>query len=260
MSKKLCIIGFIFIIFFISINGTINNFINPTLVVCLYISLPILILFLISDFKGKKANKNASIIFIIPVILGIMAMGGNISEAYTLNLAKQNYNTFNINKVTKQEILDENNEENIQNNKKSEQNNEKIEETIKENGEVINVNDDNYMDTLNNVYQNVDQYIGTTINIEGCIFREGPEIDENQFCAGKYYIYCCAADMSLVGFLYQYNNYQDVIDGKWYKIQAVVSKRESEDPYYGKYTEPLLMVKDISEINKPNNTVVYQNY
>ena len=40
-----------------------------------------------------------------------------------------------------------------------EQHNEKMEETIKENGEVINVNDDNYMDTLNNAIQDLSDVV-----------------------------------------------------------------------------------------------------
>ena len=264
MSKKISLIGFIFIIMLIIIKGSVSNFITPTLTVFVYISLPIIILFLISEFRKndifRRNRRKVSILFLVPIIFGIIGCNGTFSEAYTQNIAKQNYNNnSNVNVANKnnsnntEETSNENNNEETQN--VSEQ-----KEEVKENGKVINVNDDNYIDTLNKVYEDIDGYLGTTINIEGCVFRDGGVMQENQFGAGKYYMYCCAIDMSLCGFLFQYDNYEEIKDNSWYKIEAVVDKHEVTDSYYGTYTEPLLQVKNITEISKPKETIVYQNY
>ena len=266
MSKKISLIGFIFIILLIIIKGSLSNFIAPTLTVFVYISLPVIILFLISEFRKKdisrrsRRKRKVSFVFLIPVIFGIIGYNGTFSEAYTKNIAKTNYNNnLSISTTNKkyntstQETVNENNNEETQN--VSEQ-----KEEVKENGKVINVNDDNYIDTLNKVYEDIDGYLGTTINIEGCVFRDGEGMQENQFGAGKYYMYCCAIDMSLCGFLFQYDNYEEVKDNNWYQIEAIVDKHEVTDSYYGTYTEPVLQVKKITEISEPKATIVYQNY
>ena len=266
MSKKISLIGFIFIIMLIIIKGSLSKFITPTLTLFVYISLPVIILFLISEFRKNdifrrsRRKRKVSILFLIPIIFGIIGCNGTFSEAYTKNIAKTNYNnnlsisTTNkkYNTSTQETVNEDSNEET--------QNVSELKEEVKENGKVINVNDDNYIDTLNKVYEDIDGYLGTTINIEGCVFRDGGTMQENQFGAGKYYMYCCAIDMSLCGFLFQYDNYEEIKDNSWYKIEAVVDKHEVTDSYYGTYTEPLLQVKNITEISRPKETIVYQNY
>ena len=279
MSKKLSLIGLIFVILLIIFKGTIGNFINPTLVISVYVSVPILILFLISDFRSKslKQTKKSSFIFIIPIVIGIIGCNGTFSQSYTQSMVKQSFTNKNTNSSVSTTKMNENTKEteksaNTEKSVESEENTENIdnvktetesiieEQKVQENGKVINVNDDNYIETLNKVYDNIDSYLGTTIKIEGCIFRDDYTMLKNQFGAGKYYMYCCAVDMSLCGFLFEYDNYNKVETGKWYKIEAVVDKHDVEDDYYGEFTEPLLMVKNITEISKPKNTMVYYNY
>ncbi len=259
MSKKISLIGFIFIIMLIIIKGSLSNFITPTLTVFVYISLPIIILFSISEFRKndifRRNKRKVSILFLVPIIFGIIGCNGTFSEAYTQNIAKLNYNNSNVN------LLNKNNDANTK--KEFNENEEGIEnipapkEEAKENKKVINVSDNNYIDTLNKVYEDVDEYLGTTISIEGCVFRNSEAMQANQFGAGKYYMYCCAVDISLCGFLFQYDNYEEIKNNSWYKIEAVVDKHEVTDSYYGTYTEPLLQVKYITEISKPKEVIVY---
>jgi len=248
MNKKVAILNLILLIIFLIIQGTLSKFINPTLRIGLYICLPILLLFFISDLRSSNKNNRVSLLFIIPIICVIIGYSGKFSPVYTKTLAKQNSRTTSF-------IPKENNNENnnlneiVENNKNSENSK-----------EVISVNDDNYIDTLNMIYENVDNYIGATIKIEGCVFRNDYGMENNQFGAGKYYMYCCAADMSLAGFLFQYGNFNDIESGKWYSFEAVVNKHKASDQYYGEYIEPILIVKNFNEISEPQNTIVYQSF
>ena len=118
------------------------------------------------------------------------------------------------------------------------------------------INDDNFISVMNDMYENIDKYIGRKIKIQGQVFKSS-DMTENEFAIGKYYMYCCAVDMSLVGFVFEKNDNMDIKENEWYEVNAII-KSHKYTPYGGSVMEePLLDIIDYKKIDKPKETTVY---
>jgi putative membrane protein len=240
-KEIILLLEFIIIMLIIISKGTLNNFVNPKMNKYIYASIPILVLFVIFGHKNKEENskkKNITfwIISILLIILGIIGSNGNLSD----NITKEKVTSISDTTIGRQKSS------------------ETEEITIPK--ELIEVNDANYIKTLDTIYENVEKYKGCEIKITGCVFRD-EMMQENQFAMGKYYMYCCANDMSLTGFLFQYDNYTQIQNDKWYETVAQIDVIEEVNQYdLQVYKVPLLVVKEIKEIQKPKNIYVYSDF
>ncbi len=283
--RVLLLIFFIAVILLIIINGTIGNFVTPKMSIYIYISLPILFIFLLTEIKesGKgEKRKVLNIICILPLVLGIIGQKGVLSTEYLNYRAESRLNSQRQSMSKVQDTVENNvtneNNENVEEQKTDEdpvevasqsteqaKQEENIEDSDSEqtivNQQVnkepdITIKDATYIKVLNSMYENLDTYVGKTVRIQGCAFRaEGME--KNQFAIGKYYMYCCAVDMTLLGFLCEYDDYESIENDKWYEVDATIQDHDYVDTYGTKIKEPIFIVNSIKEIEKPANTIVY---
>lgn len=244
--KILLLSSFITIITLIIVKGSIGKFITPKMSIYVYLSLPLLFIFLYresikNNLKSKNKKSVLNMLCVLPIIFGIVGSSGGLSNEYVnfkanVNLAAKKHNASQVTKDISN---------NMNNNAKEE-----MEPSII-------VNDNSYMNTLFLMYNNLSDYVGKKVRLQGCAFRTS-EMKYDQFAIGKYYMYCCAVDLSLSGYLCKYDDYTDVENNKWYEIEGIIEKHSYIDPYTNILSdEPILRITRIKEIGEPTNTTVY---
>nr|MBB1522502.1 TIGR03943 family protein [Clostridiales bacterium] len=240
-----CILLFLIAIIAVIIaTGNIGNFINEKMFIYTYISLGLLVIFFVreifSDEHGSNRIKILNLICFVFLIFGIIAYNGNLSQEY-LNFIKNNRDG----RTTKMVV---NSKPSVVDNKQQEIENAKKEEVV--------INDENYISTLNDMYEHIDNYVGRKIKVQGQIFKS-ENMKDNEIAIGKYYMYCCAVDMSLTGFMINKDDNFKLVENSWYDIEAVISSHKYEMGPGQIIDEPILKIIDYKEIEKPANTLVY---
>jgi len=209
-----------------------------------YISLGLLVIFFVreifSDEHGSNRIKILNLICFVFLIFGIIAYNGNLSQEY-LNFIKNNRDG----RTTKMVV---NSKPSVVDNKQQEIENAKKEEVV--------INDENYISTLNDMYEHIDNYVGRKIKVQGQIFKS-ENMKDNEIAIGKYYMYCCAVDMSLTGFMINKDDNFKLVENSWYDIEAVISSHKYEMGPGQIIDEPILKIIDYKKIEKPANTLVY---
>ena len=240
-----CILLFLIAIIAVIIaTGNIGNFINEKMFIYTYISLGLLVIFFVreifSDEHGSNRIKILNLICFVFLIFGIIAYNGNLSQEY-LNFIKNNRDgrTTKIVVNSKSSVVD---------NKQQEIENAKKEEVV--------INDENYISTLNDMYEHIDNYVGRKIKVQGQIFKS-ENMKDNEIAIGKYYMYCCAVDMSLTGFMINKDDNFKLVENSWYDIEAVISSHKYEMGPGQIIDEPILKIINYKKIDKPANILVY---
>lgn len=240
-----CILLFLIAIIAVIIaTGNIGNFINEKMFIYTYISLGLLVIFFVreifSDEHGSNRIKILNLICFVFLIFGIIAYNGNLSQEY-LNFIKNNRDG----RTTKMVV---NLKSSVVDNKQQEIENAKKEEVV--------INDENYISTLNDMYEHIDNYVGRKIKVQGQIFKS-ENMKDNEIAIGKYYMYCCAVDMSLTGFMINKDDNFKLVENSWYDIEAVISSHKYEMGPGQIIDEPILKIINYKKIDKPANTLVY---
>ena len=240
-----CILLFLIAIIAVIIaTGNIGNFINEKMFIYTYISLGLLVIFFVreifSDEHGSNRIKILNLICFVFLIFGIIAYNGNLSQEY-LNFIKNNRDG----RTTKMVV---NSKPSVVDNKQQEIENAKKEEVV--------INDENYISTLNDMYEHIDNYVGRKIKVQGQIFKS-ENMKDNEIAIGKYYMYCCAVDMSLTGFMINKDDNFKLVENSWYDIEAVISSHKYEMGPGQIIDEPILKIINYKKIDKPAKTLVY---
>ena len=227
-----CILLFLIAIIAVIIaTGNIGNFINEKMFIYTYISLGLLVIFFVreifSDEHGSNRIKILNLICFVFLIFGIIAYNGNLSQEY-LNFIKNNRDG----RTTKMVV---NSKPSVVDNKQQEIENAKKEEVV--------INDENYISTLNDMYEHIDNYVGRKIKVQGQIFKS-ENMKDNEIAIGKYYMYCCAVDMSLTGFMINKDDNFKLVENSWYDIEAVISSHKYEMGPGQIIDEPILKIID----------------
>ncbi len=92
----------------------------------------------------------------------------------------------------------------------------------------LTIKDYNYVEASLEINNNPKNWYGKTVNIRGFVVREASYIPIGYFAIGKYYITCCAADATLVGFTVKADNTMRVEDSGYYDIKGVFVKAKNQ--------------------------------
>lgn len=92
----------------------------------------------------------------------------------------------------------------------------------------LTIKDYNYVEASLEINNNPKNWYGKTVNIRGFVVREASYIPIGYFAIGKYYITCCAADATLVGFTVKSDNTMRVEDSGYYDIKGVFVKAKNQ--------------------------------
>lgn len=105
-----------------------------------------------------------------------------------------------------------------------------------------------YLDSM----ENVDRYIGKTVKLDGMIIKRGLDVDTS-LVVGRFVMTCCAEDISVFGFICDFDDATDLELDDWVTVYAVVDKDYAEKY---KLWYPILKVKSFERIETPENEVI----
>lgn len=127
----------------------------------------------------------------------------------------------------------------------SEEKQKRISEKYIKNGKV-EVDIDNFMQVMQLIYENPRTFEGIKIKLQGRTFKD-PKMKENEIGIGYWQMFCCAIDMSLLGYLVQTN--EEMQEGKWYEITAEIGINNEDET-------PILKLESKKEIPEPEQTTI----
>ncbi|WP_027700787.1 TIGR03943 family putative permease subunit [Metaclostridioides mangenotii] len=91
---------------------------------------------------------------------------------------------------------------------------------------------DEFSQWFNEIYMNIDNYIGFKISIKGFVYKD-LEMDEDEFVPARLMMTCCVADLSPCGFVCKYNKASELEADTWVTVEGTIIKKERngiEDP------------------------------
>ena len=110
---------------------------------------------------------------------------------------------------------------------------------------VVEITVDNYMKIMEAIYENPDLFKDKKIKITGRTFK-AEEIKEGYIGIGLWKIYCCAIDMTLVGYPVKSDGKME--EGKWYDLKGKVQIENGE---------PYIQYIEAKQVEEPKDKQIY---
>ena len=110
---------------------------------------------------------------------------------------------------------------------------------------VVEITVDNFMKIMEAIYENSDMFKDKKIKITGRTFK-AEEIKEGYLGIGLWKIYCCAIDMTLVGYPVKADGKME--EGKWYELQGKVQVENGE---------PYIEYIEAKQVEEPKENQIY---
>lgn len=259
----------IYFIFVGLISRNINKYVNPKFNILLWISLIIFILFIISfllDQRSSRHNINlsSSVIYLLPILAAILFQPGTSGREAT-DILYPNINQSEVNSSNEEnglEVnLDELNNLNAGNSNPSnqiEQNTQEVSNVSeKYNGkqeEGYYIIDDNiFSEWFMDVNYNMNEFVGKKYEYIAQVFTM-EDLNENQFLAGRYFMTCCAADLTGYGIICESDSVEELKKEEFIRVKGTISKVK-----YNGIEVPVLVDTYIEKVKAPAQEYIYTN-
>lgn len=115
---------------------------------------------------------------------------------------------------------------------------------------VANIEANQYTNVLKEVYENVDTYIGQTINFTGYVYKLY-DLQDTEFVLARDMLINSDSQTVVVGFLCSYDKAKDFKEGTWVNVTGNIIKG-----YYHNEI-PVIDITKIEETPKPEDVYVY---
>ncbi|MCF6136353.1 TIGR03943 family putative permease subunit [Pseudalkalibacillus berkeleyi] len=122
-----------------------------------------------------------------------------------------------------------------------------------EDKERIKITDDNYADLVDSITIFLDRFEGKEIEVKGFVYRENG-MEQNQLVVARFLMSCCSADTSVIGMMATGSDLDQIDDDSWVKVTGTISHTTYEENRI-----PLIEVKEVDKIKKPDTPYVYQD-
>ena len=110
---------------------------------------------------------------------------------------------------------------------------------------VVEITVDNYMKIMEAIYENPETFKDKNIRIVGRTFKS-EEIKEGYIGIGLWKIYCCAIDMTLVGYPVKSDGKME--EGKWYDLKGKIQIENGE---------PYIQYIEAKQVEEPKDKQIY---
>ena len=110
---------------------------------------------------------------------------------------------------------------------------------------VVEITVDNFMKIMEAIYENPDLFKDKKIKLIGRTFK-AEEIKEGHIGIGLWKIYCCAIDMTLVGYPVKADGKME--EGKWYELQGKIQVENGE---------PYIEYIEAKQVEEPKENQIY---
>lgn len=128
--------------------------------------------------------------------------------------------------------------------------------------EITEIKPENYINILQAVHENPSSYIGIKIRFVGYLYRV-LDFEENQFVLARdMFVNDQKSQTVVVGFLCEYKNATEFIDGEWVELTGII-----ENGKYHNQEIPIIKVTEMKKtvvpespyVNAQNNTYITTN-
>ena len=124
-----------------------------------------------------------------------------------------------------------------------------VKDSITTNG-IAEIDANQYTNILQEVYEDVDTYVGQTISFTGYIYRLA-DMKENEFVLARNMLINSDSQSVVVGFLCNADNAKLFKDGTWVEVSGSIIKGYYHDQI------PVIEVSSMKETSKPEEEYVY---
>jgi putative membrane protein len=93
---------------------------------------------------------------------------------------------------------------------------------------LIEVEDDAFYAWLNELYMNLDTYVGCRISVTGFVFKDPETLGADEFVPARLGMTCCVADLIPYGFVCKYDGAGALEADTWVRVEGIVQKGEYE--------------------------------
>ena len=115
---------------------------------------------------------------------------------------------------------------------------------------ITNIESNNYTNILKQVYDDVETYIGQSINFTGYVYKT-EDFKDTQFVLARDMLINSDSQSVVVGFLCSYENAKKFKEGTWVNVTGTIIKGYYHDEI------PVIDINKIEETNKPEEEYVY---
>lgn len=125
------------------------------------------------------------------------------------------------------------------------------EEGLQLKGDTVVLSDNNFVQWLQEIYDNEEKYEGKKIQVIGFVFKSR-EFTENEFVPARLMMACCTADLQPIGFLCRYYKASKLKNDTWLKVTGNIKVID----YKGQKT-PVIIADKVENTAKPESEYVY---
>jgi putative membrane protein len=242
-------------------NGTVSMYVHPRIIPFLIFAaaamvvIAVLLRGTIIRGRGEKGSLLPLLFYAIPVIMAFtippQSFDSNTATIREVQLKSGTYGSSNLlsHHETQQEksqketsgLADEVTETKTT-----------PEENPEDTKSMLYMDTDNFVDCMNDVYDDIDSYIGMPIEAVGFVYRDENQFKTDEFVTARLMMVCCAADMQPVGFLCRYDKTGSLKADTWVKVDGTIDKTE-----FGGDTIPYIKVDNVQPAEKPDNDYIY---
>ena len=115
---------------------------------------------------------------------------------------------------------------------------------------IANINASNYTNLLKQVYDDIDTYVGQSINFTGYVYKLS-DLKDSEFVLARDMLINSDSQSVVVGFLCSYDNAKNFKEGTWVNVTGEIIKG-----YYHNEI-PVIDIKEIKETKEPEEVFVY---
>lgn len=115
---------------------------------------------------------------------------------------------------------------------------------------VATIDSNEYTSILKQVHENIDTYVGQSINFTGYVYKIN-DFDDSEFVLARDMLINSDSQSVVVGFLCSYDKANNFKEGTWVNVTGTIIKG-----YYHNEI-PVIDINKIEETNKPEDAYVY---
>lgn len=265
------LISFTCYFYMIISTNKITLFVHPKMVKYVRFALYFFIVLVIFQGKNIFSNRKSKplkigyIMFLIPLILGIFFKSEGVSVENVINKGFSLTSQLKINNLKHKHTTLADGTEICEYDEKHNSSTENVNGTLKNtlestslvNGGSINMTNENFINTYEDIYGNPYNYVGRVINMKGSIYKQ-KGLNKDEFILSRILVSCCAADAQLVGLLCEYSEGKALPEGTWVNIEGTLAEEEFKDAKSGEISViPIIKVTKIEKVDKHNNEYIY---
>ncbi|GMQ59678.1 TIGR03943 family protein [Vallitalea sediminicola] len=278
--KILLLLGFASFYLFTVFSGSVKQYVHPRIIPYIIFAAIVMVLIailLVGELPKKQHLKTKSwtlLFFLIPLLMGFALPPETFdsSTKATGSLELSSSTIYATDKTSSKPVVEQDqtpvetngavdiivrneiddSSDNSSNKTSSDSSSDSFNDIINIDEDVIVMDDSNYYKYLTEIYENLDKYKGTKIEVIGFVFKDNKEFADNEFVPARLLMVCCAADMVPIGFLCQYDNTVQLEKDSWVKVTGTLDSKEFEGNKI-----PNINATTVQQVDEPEDAYIY---